>query len=35
MYLITTLSNIFFQEHFRLTATKPLKLLYHPLILEI
>ena len=35
MFLFTNLSNIFLQEHFRVTAAKPLKQLYDRLILEI
>ena len=33
MFLFTNLSNIFLQDHFRLTAAKPLKQFYHSLIL--
>ena len=29
------LSNLFLQEHFPVTAAKPLKQLYHPLMLGV
>ena len=35
MFLFTNLSNISLQQHFRVTTAKPLKQLYHPLILGI
>ena len=33
MFLFTNLSKIFLQEHFRVTAAKPLRQFYHSLIL--
>ena len=35
MIWFTNFSNIFLQEHFRVTAVKPLKQLYYPLFLGI
>ena len=33
MFLFTNLSKIFLQEHFQVTAAKPLRQFYHSLIL--
>ena len=33
MFLFANLSNVFLQEHFRVTAVKTSRQLYHPLIL--
>ena len=35
MFLFTNLSNMFFQEHFPVTAAELLGQLFHPLILGI